>query len=267
MVLLRLTILVVVIFHLPVSLHAEAFDDALRAYHKQDYAVAILRFTEIGTGPSLAEFLRVAAWDNPEASMGDLTTYWMNNYGPRRRAEAQFYLGVMYEDGWGVAPNDQEAVRWYTQAAEGDEPAAQFNLALMYEHGRGVNQDYQTAVRWYRSAAHRGSLKAQLILAMMYEQGNGVPQDYGEAVEWYRKAAEAGNPLAMNSLGMLYEHGKGVPQDYRLAHQWYNLAASRMTEPVGRDQYTKNRDSLARNMTQQQIAEAQRLATQWKPAP
>jgi uncharacterized protein len=263
----RLTILLIVTFLLPVSLHAEAFDDALKAYHKEDYAVAILRFMEVEKGPTLNEFLQAAAWDNPEASMADLTTYWTNNYGPRRRAEAQFYLGVMYDGGFGVAPNHQEAVRWYTQAAEGDEPAAQFNLALMYEHGQGVNQDYHKAVRWYRRAALGGSLKAQLILAMMYEEGNGVSQDYAEAMEWYRKVAEGGNPLAMNSLGMMYEYGKGVPQNYMLAHQWYNLAASRMMEPVGRDQYTKNRDSLARHMTQQQIAEAQQLATQWKPAP
>jgi uncharacterized protein len=260
-------ILWIVTLLLPVSLHAEAFDEALKAYHKEDYAVAILRFAELENGPTLTEFLKVAAWDNPEASVADLKTYWMNNYGPRRRAEAQFYLGVMYDGGFGVAPNYQEAVRWYTQAAEGDEPAAQFNLALMYEHGHGVTQDYQKAVRWYRSAAHGGNLTAQLILATMYEQGNGVLQDYAQAMEWYRKAAEAGNPIAMNSLGVMYEYGNGVPQDYVLAHQWYNLAASRAMEPDGRNRYTKSRDSLALNMTRQQIAEAQGLATQWKPTP
>jgi TPR repeat protein len=260
-------ILWIITLLLPISLHAKPYDEALTAYHKKDYAVALQWFTELEKGPTLTEFVEVAERDDPEASIVDLETYWMNNYGPRRRAEAQFYLGVMYDEGFGVAPNHQEAVRWYTQAAEGGEPAAQFNLALMYEHGDGVTQDNQKAVRWYTSAARGGNLKAQLILATMCEQGTGVPQDYTQAMEWYRKAAEAEIPIAMNSLGVVYEHGNGVPQDYVLAHQWYNLAASRAREPDGRDTYTKNRDSLARNMTGQQIAEAQRLATQWKPTP
>ncbi len=32
----------------------------------------------------------------------------------------QYYLGVMYEYGTGVAENDQEAVKWYRLAAESD---------------------------------------------------------------------------------------------------------------------------------------------------
>ena len=38
---------------------------------------------------------------------------------------------------------------------------AQFNLGVMYEDGRGVTQDYQEAVKWYRKAAEQGDAEAQ----------------------------------------------------------------------------------------------------------
>ena len=85
-------------------------------------------------------------------------------------------------------------------------------------------------------------------------------KDYVEAVKWYRKAAEQGYADAQHSLGFLYFNGVGVLKDYVQAHIWWNLAASQ-----GNDQAQKNRDFTERQMTPQQIAEAHRLAREWKP--
>ena len=63
----------------------------------------------------------------------------------------------------------------------------------------------------------------------------------------------------------MYANGHGVPQDYIQAHMWWNLSASRQTDPVMRDDAIKNRDIVARMMTPAQIAEAQRLASAWRP--
>jgi TPR repeat protein len=94
----------------------------------------------------------------------------------------------------------------------------------------------------------------------MYTKGQGVPQDYKEAVKWLRLAADQGESGAQFSLGLRYALGRGVPQDYVQAHMWYNLAA------VGGDATSvKNRDLIAQKMTPAQIAEAQRLAREWKP--
>ena len=94
----------------------------------------------------------------------------------------------------------------------------------------------------------------------MYENGRGVPQDYVEAVKWYRRAAEQGDASARFALGFMYYTGQGVPQDYVEAHKWYNLAASR-----GNETGQENRDLHAKRMTPAQIAEAQKLAREWKP--
>ena len=99
----------------------------------------------------------------------------------------------------------------------------------------------------------------------MYDYGRGVPQDYAEAAKWYRRAAEQGNANSQYNLGVMYAEGQGVSQDYVLAHLWLNLAVSRATKPDLQEPGTKMRNYLASQMTSAQIAEAQRLAREWKP--
>ena len=99
----------------------------------------------------------------------------------------------------------------------------------------------------------------------MYDNGQGVPQDYDEAAKWYRKAAEQGYATAQFNLGSAYGKGWGVPHDLVQAHMWLNLAASRYRPGTERAKAVKNRDIVAEKMTPAQIAEAQRLAREWKP--
>ena len=64
----------------------------------------------------------------------------------------------------------------------------------------------------------------------------------------------------------MYANGEGVPQDYVLAYMWLNLAAAQggVSWPEG---YAPSyrRDVVAKSMTREQIAEAQKLAREWKP--
>ena len=140
-------------------------------------------------------------------------------------------------------------------------------LGSLYGVGQGVPQDYAEAVKWYRRAAEQGRADAQANLGVMYSNGQGVPQDYAEAVKWSRRAAEQGHAHAQAFLGTLYGLGRGVPQDYVQAHMWLNLAASRPSPGTDHDKNVKLRDRVAAEMTPAQIAEAQRLAREWKPKP
>ena len=130
--------------------------------------------------------------------------------------------------------------------------------------GRGVTQDFAEAIRWYRKAAEQGSADAQYSLGSVYYIGQQVKRDYAEASHWYRKAAEQGDPDAQSKLGTLYDEGQGVPQDYLEALMWTSLAASRARGDQQK-QYADQRNELARKMTPQQIAEAQRRAREWTP--
>jgi hypothetical protein len=94
----------------------------------------------------------------------------------------------------------------------------------------------------------------------MFAKGQGVPQKYPEAVKWYTRAADQGFADAQFNLGSLYYEGQAVPQDYVRAHMWFNLSAAQ-----GMQDAATVRDTLARLMTPAQIAEAQKLAREWKP--
>ena len=109
-----------------------------------------------------------------------------------------------------------------------------------------------------RSCADQGYATAQTSLGFIYGNGRGVPQDDAEAVRWYRLAAEQGDAIAQTNLGVMYSTGQGVPEDIVLAYMWYNLAATQdlMLAP-------SSRNSIEERMTREQIAEAQRLSTEW----
>ena len=115
-----------------------------------------------------------------------------------------------------------------------------------------------------KQKAEQGDSKAQFDLGVIHEHGRGVLQDYQEAARWYRAAADQGLSSGQYNLGVMYDDGRGVTQDYIQAHKWYNLAASKSAGKV-REAAAKNRDSVANQMTREQIAEAQRLAREWKP--
>jgi len=174
-----------------------------------------------------------------------------------------------FEDGLAAASQKDyaTALRLLRPLAEQGVAEAQHMLGLMYRTGQGVPQDYVQEAVWSRKAAEQGVAEAQLNLGNMYHNGEGVPQDYVQAVAWYRKAAEQGNASAQYNLGLKYANGEGVPQDYVQAHKWLNLAAagSLPDEADARKRAAKGRDIVAAKMTPAQIAEAQRLASQWKP--
>jgi len=116
-------------------------------------------------------------------------------------------------------------------------------------------QDYSKALVHFKIAAAQGLADAQLKLAHMYNNGQGVPQDYVEAARLYKLAAAQGHIGAQLNLGFMYEVGEGVAQNFIQAHAWYNLAAAQ-----GLDLAFKLRNDIAKKMTPQQIAEAQKLA-------
>jgi len=201
----------------------------------------------------------VAAWERSDyaAALRELRPL-----AEQGNAVAQFGLGLMYAHGLGVPQDHREAVKWYRLAAQQGNAVAQFGLGVMYAGGLGVPKDDREAVKWVHRAAEQGEASAQLYLGTMYANGQGVPKDDREAVKWYRRAAEQGDTNAQLMLGLMYHLGQGVPQDYVQAHLWFNLAAAQGYSEAG-----ANRDRVTNLMTPAQVAEAQRLAREWRPRP
>ena len=53
------------------------------------------------------------------------------------------------------------AMKWYRMAADQGYANAQYGLGIMYDNGRGAVQDYSAAMKWYRMAADQGHANAQ----------------------------------------------------------------------------------------------------------
>jgi TPR repeat protein len=151
--------------------------------------------------------------------------------------------------------------------AEQGDVRAQFNLATMYNAGRGIRQDQAEAAKWFRRAAEQGDMQAQRQLGFMYANGQGVARDDREAVKWYGRAAERGDADAQVNLGVMYSAARGTSQNFVQAQKWFTVAAERFgtSDRQKRQQALKNSELLAAKMTPEQIAEARRLAREWRP--
>ena len=88
-------------------------------------------------------------------------------------AEAQHYLGFMYDFGLGVKENDKEAVKWYRMAAEQGNAKSQYSLGIAYEQGNGVTRDLNEALKYYRLAAEQGEVAAQKAVKRLSSQVAG----------------------------------------------------------------------------------------------
>ena len=155
---------------------------------------------------------------------------------------------------------DDSQVEKYRKAAEKGSIFDQTMLGSCYEYGKGVTKDEAEAVKWYRKAADQGYNVAQILLGFCYKNGEGVATNEVEAVKWFRKAAERGDQSGQYMLGLSYQYGKGAPSNNVEALKWFNLSAAQDYEIAKRTQ-----SEIGRLMTKEEIAEAQKLANEFKP--
>lgn len=66
------------------------------------------------------------------------------------------------------------------------------------------------------------------------------------------------DPQALCQLGLMYANGRSVPADMVSAHKWFNIAALR-----GNAEAARLRREIADEMSEAEIAAAQRAARDW----
>lgn len=233
---------------LPSSVAAGPYEDADAAERRDDYATAIPIYR------------------------------WLADKG---HVGAQKRLGFFDEIGWGVKQDWLEAAKWYSNAVEAGDEDAGASLGFIGRNWRVLNRTKNmnpTIYELVENAANKGNAVAQFSLGVMnYPLGFDHPPlgnpwfdesegNLHEALIWYRRAAEQGEVGSQVALGIAYARGIGVPQDYIEAHKWYNIAAPRSKYADIRTSIMERRDALALRMTIAQLAEAQRLAREWKPS-
>jgi TPR repeat protein len=76
---------------------------------------------------------------------------------------------------------------------------------------------------------------------------------------WLSKAAEQGQHDAQAKMAGLYESGRGVPRDLNRAYVWRLLSLEEKSS-----QQSDELSNLARQMSDNEIADAKRRASEWQ---
>jgi TPR repeat protein len=184
-----------------------------------------------------------------------------------RRAESgdaftQAIVGTMYERGSDpsgvIRRNPRTAVSWYRRSAAQDNPFGQSQLARVLREGIGVRRNYPEAMSLFRILAEKDDSYAQRMLGTMYNNGEGAARDPVIAANWFTKAAEKGDIIAQFELGRMYANGQGVEKDLVQAYKWLSVSHKQNYAAA-----SQARTELARQMTEDQITQAQNLADSW----
>jgi uncharacterized protein len=89
-------------------------------------------------------------------------------YAEKGDAEAQYNIGWMYLNGYGLAMNDSLALEWWQRASDQGNTDASFSIAMLYSLGEGqVKKDMGKAIDYYLLAVRAGHEDASMIIRSM----------------------------------------------------------------------------------------------------
>ena len=94
--------------------------------------------------------------------------------------------------------------------------------------------DYENALKYYTKAAELGEIDAQYKLATMYDGGLGVDKDEKKEVYHLEKAAICGNPNARHNLAIIEEKNGNIERSVKHLIIAANLGLEDSMKPLWR---------------------------------
>jgi hypothetical protein len=178
--------------------------------------------------------------------------------------EAQYHLGMFYNNGIGTTKNAPLAFEWFQKSAEGGDPLGNYKLGCYYG-GQGqfiITLDQEKALQYKLVAAQAGYSLAQYDVAnILLEKG-----DYLAAIHWLKSAGEQGSFAALNALFNEYYRGGNVKKDIYSAYLYLNLASK--TANAAMPPHIKSiRDELSTKISANEKSKADKIIVSWKPKP
>lgn len=179
-------------------------------------------------------------------------------------AEAQYNLGMFYNNGIGTAQNPKLAFEWFEKAAKAGEPLGSYKVGCYYggQFQGVVPVDGDKALAFKLSAAQAGYMLAQHDVAIAYTERG----DSEEAAKWWRMAAEQGDVAALVVLADAHKRGVGVALDPLKAYE-YLFMASRLVPESQIRQAAPFLDELKKSIEPSAAAGIEKAAAQWAPQP
>ena len=108
-------------------------------------------------------------------------------YAEEGDPEAQYNIGWMYLNGYGLAMNDSHALKWWKLASEQGYTDATFSIAMLYSLGEGkVEQDMDKAIDYYLMAVEDGHEDANMIIrSMLVRNDKAITHRQQEIIRTY----------------------------------------------------------------------------------
>ena len=100
---------------------------------------------------------------------------------------AQNYIGIHHYLGLGVERNLGLANKWFEKSALGGFSDAQYNLGVMYENGEYIKQDFIIASMWFYVASKNGSSNAKKRIQGLLNDDKLFPNQYNHAKNLAKK--------------------------------------------------------------------------------
>lgn len=179
-------------------------------------------------------------------------------------AEAEYHIGMMYNNGIGITQDAKQAFTWFQKSAEGGDPLGAYKLGCYYagQAGDVIPTDKAKALRYKLIAAKAGYMLAQFDVAGLYME----QKKYAEAFKWVSESAKQGFPLALYNLSVLYKDGTGTKKNPQLAYINFKLSQLAAKGEINAEAEAALKD-IASGMSAEELASAEKQVQSWLPAP
>lgn len=174
--------------------------------------------------------------------------------------EAQYHLGMLFNNGIGTEKDIAQAFYWFEKAALAGDPLGHYKIGCYYSgQGEGVIElDKKKSLEHKLIAAESGYVRAQYDVAAKYYQD----KEMEKAIYWWEQAAKQGYPDAVYALFSMYYGKSGMPRDAKIAYGYLKIIESNTGEELN-DKIEPLINELHKELSSEQIQEAKNFADKW----
>ena len=150
---------------------------------------------------------------------------WMEKAAEQKLPGALFSMVRYFDEGLAGEANPDKGTEFCIEAAKGGLPAAMNEMGVRYQKGKGIHPDNVAAIGCFTLAAQYNVPVAHVNLGKCYANGEGLMKDYNKAGEQFAAASKLNYPPGQYMLAQLFENGLGTESDPLKAFVLYSRPA------------------------------------------
>ena len=151
-------------------------------------------------------------------------------------AQSQRMMGRFHEEGIFVAPDRDEALKWYTLAAKQNDADALYKVGMHQVEQDSINGLSKSKLRkspaidYMRRAARYGNKEAQAFIVKCFAEGKYLKKSRTKSFQWMKSIADLGDDNALMYVAYCHEKGRGTDVNHQLAYRLYKRLAEKGNE-------------------------------------